>query len=208
MTRVLVLAPHPDDEALGCGGALRLHAQAGDHVAAVWLTSGELGLPVAAEEAHAIREAEARASAGLLGIGTTVFLRLPDWTLGEDVPGAAEALGRVLDDLRPALVYVPHPAEWHPDHAVSLAVLRRAMPAGQQPKILGYEVWSPLTRHDKVVDTTTVHTVKLAAARAHASQHGIYDYARAVEGLGAYRGVMAGRVAYAEVFADLTEETR
>ena len=66
---VLVVAPHPDDESIGCGGTICLHAGRGDRVAAVFLTSGECGLSDMPKlEATRMREREAEEAAGILGI--------------------------------------------------------------------------------------------------------------------------------------------
>src|SRR5687767_8382251 len=64
---VLVIAPHPDDECIGCGGAICRHVQRGDKVHAVFLTSGELGLKeLPREQAWQMREEEARNAAKIL----------------------------------------------------------------------------------------------------------------------------------------------
>jgi len=74
---ILVIAPHPDDETIGCGGALCLHAAKGDRVVVVFLTSGELGLKeLAPAKAWQVRESEAQAAAKHLGITRLEFLRL------------------------------------------------------------------------------------------------------------------------------------
>src|SRR5258708_23054762 len=114
---VLVIAPHPDDAAIGWGGALCLHADRGDRVVAVFLTSGELGLKkLAREAAWEIREAEARRAAKILGLPETIFLRQPDWLLGENAPAAAAALRPILAREPPPLIYLPHPPNSHPHH--------------------------------------------------------------------------------------------
>ena len=205
--KILVIAPHPDDESLGCGGAVSLHVQRRDEVNAVFLTSGELGLKkLSREAAWKIREAEARAACKVLGIQEANFLRLPDWMMGDDVAGAAVKLRTVLQDFRPEMIYLPHPHEWHPDHQAALPVLRAALEnaAFILPKLRGYEVWTPLTEHQHVEDITQVMSRKLRALRKHASQMQEWDYARAIRGLNAYRGVMAGRCDYAEVFQELS----
>src|SRR6185503_4161668 len=123
--KVLVIAPHPDDESIGCGGAVALHASKGDEVSAAFLTSGELGLKqLAREQAWKVREAEARAAAKVLGLGRLSFFRGPDWMIGDDLPGMAAKLSPVLKGLAPELIYLPHPNEWHPDHRASLPILR------------------------------------------------------------------------------------
>src|SRR5258706_2559089 len=94
---VLVIAPHPDDEVIGCGGALCRHADRGDRVSVVFLTSGELGLKrLPREEAWAIREREATAAAAELGIAALDFWHGPDWVLAEHIEETAARLREAL----------------------------------------------------------------------------------------------------------------
>ena len=205
---VLVIAPHPDDEAIGCGGAIRLHVDRGDRVAAVFLTSGELGLAhLPREEAWRVREGEAELAAGTLGVAALTFLRCPDWFLGDDVEAVAPLVRAVLEREAPDRVYLPHAGEWHPDHQAALPILRAALGDGRVagPTVLAYEVWTPLGEHDHVEDITPVMIEKLRAVRCYRSQLGHFRYDRAVRGLNEYRGNLAARCRYAEVFqfADL-----
>jgi len=206
--KVLVIAPHPDDESIGCGGMLLLHVSRGDQVVPVFLTSGELGLRhLPREEAWRIREGEARNAAEILGIASPVFLRRSDWFVGEDVKGAAEGLESVLKKETPDLIYLPHALEWHPDHKAALLVLRAALkncgiPA---PVLRSYEVWTPQTEYDHVEDISSVMPRKIQALAAHKSQmEGEFDYKRAVIGLNQFRGALAGKCAFAEVFQTIT----
>jgi LmbE family N-acetylglucosaminyl deacetylase len=203
---VLVIAPHPDDEAIGCGGAICRHAARGDRVRAVFLTSGEQGLKhLAREQAWRVREAEARTAAAILGIAGLEFLRLADWAARKHLRRAAPRLRALLERDRPELIYLPHPGEWHPDHQAAWPCLRAALRGwrGPAPAVRGYEVWTPLARYDEVEDISRVMPRKLRAVRAHRSQVRGWDYARAVAGLNQYRGVMAARCRYAEVFQTL-----
>ena len=203
---VLVIAPHPDDESIGCGGALRKHVLAGDVVSAVFLTSGELSLKhLPREKAWELREAEARNAAAVLGIAHTTFLRGPDWTLADRSDVLAEQLAPIFKAKSWSLVYLPHPGEWHPDHKASLPILRSvlARSTDSTPTLRGYEIWTPLPEFQHVEDITPVLRVKLRAIRAYQSQLAQFDYTRAAHGLSAYRGALAAHCRYAEVFQHL-----
>jgi LmbE family N-acetylglucosaminyl deacetylase len=199
---VLVVAPHPDDEAIGCGGALCLHAMRGDRVTAVFLTSGELGLKhLPQEEAWRVRESEAEEAALVLGLSRWTFLRCPDWLLGEHIAEAAARVQKVLVDEQPDLLYLPHSGESHPDHQVALPIVRAALCSYRHPSDLFlYEVWTPLSQYDQVKDISAVMERKLAAIRCYGSQLGSYQYERAARGLNEYRGALGGHCPYAEVF--------
>jgi LmbE family N-acetylglucosaminyl deacetylase len=198
---VLVLAPHPDDETIGCGGTLCIHAAKGDHVGVVFLTSGELGLKhLAREEAWKIREAEARSAAKILGVRELTFLRCRDWELNDDLPQALERLGPILERERPHVIYLPHPQEWHPDHKAA-ACIAKELKFGAE--LRAYEVWTPMQEYDDVIDISSVWDRKISALRCHVSQLATWPYERAIQGLNQYRGAMAGRCDFAEVFVSV-----
>lgn len=199
---ILVLAPHPDDEAIGCGGTLRLHADRGDRITAVFLTSGELGLEhLPPEEAQRIRETEAAAAGEILGIARLEFLRLPDWFLGEHLPATATHLGAILRAETPARIYLPHPEDNHPDHRATLPALREALhTTGTEAELFAYEVWTPLTRAEEIEDITMTMRAKLRAIRCYRSQLATFRYDRAARGLAQYRGALHARCPFAEAF--------
>jgi LmbE family N-acetylglucosaminyl deacetylase len=200
---ILVVAPHPDDETIGCGGVLCRHAAMGDRVTVVFLTSGELGLKaLPPEKAWSVREAEAKAAGRILGIARLEFLRLPDWTVGEHLKRGARLLRPILIGEHPEMVYLPHPSDWHPDHRAALPLLRASMRRLRLPRVelRTYEIWTPLGEFDHVEDISRVMPRKLRALRAHRSQLDEFDYERAVSGLNQFRGALAAKCRYAEVF--------
>jgi LmbE family N-acetylglucosaminyl deacetylase len=200
---VLVIAPHPDDEAIGCGGTVRLHAARGDRVFAVFLTSGELGLrSLPREQAWRQRETEAQAAADILGIADLIFLRRADWLVGECVEEIATALRSILCRELPGLIYLPHAEESHPDHKASLPVVLRALQESDYPLpvLRCYEFWTPLAEHDHVEDISETMGCKLRAIRCYRSQLAQIRYDRAVRALNQYRGLTAAKCRFAEVF--------
>jgi LmbE family N-acetylglucosaminyl deacetylase len=204
---ILVIAPHPDDEVIGCGGSLIKYTRRGDRVVAIFLTSGELGLKhLARESAWQIRETEAKKCAKILGIAAIHFLRLPDWTAGDHIKDGGARLVPILKQEQPEIIYLPHPQEWHPDHQAALTILKAARRSGRgfrSPQGRGYEVWTPITRYEHVENITAEFPSKVRALRAYRSQLDGFDYERAVRGLNQFRGALAGRCRFAEVFQQI-----
>jgi len=200
---VLVIAPHPDDESIGCGGTVCKHAKAGDRVLAVYLTSGEVGIKkLPPEQVWTIREKEARAAAKILGLADLAFLRGPDWYVADTTERLTLELTAIFARERPELIYLPHPGEWHPDHKAALSLVRSAVreAAIASPTFRAYEVWTPLSEFDHLEDISSVMPAKLKAVRAHRSQCKHLRYDRAIRGLNEYRGAMTTKYRYAEVF--------
>jgi LmbE family N-acetylglucosaminyl deacetylase len=212
--KVLVVAPHPDDETIGCGGTICLHRQKGDDVGVVFLTSGEACTSLKRQRRatqdpdriRALREAEAKRACQLLSAMPVGFLRLPDLGLTVHIELAASKLRSVIEESAPTLIYLPHPGESHPDHEVTLPIVRAALAAirgSLAPGLRGYEVWSPLPRCDWVEDISDVMACKLRAIRCYESQLRRFRYDWAIRGLNCYRGILGARSRYAEAFIHL-----
>jgi Uncharacterized proteins, LmbE homologs len=198
--RLLVLAPHPDDEVIGCGGLLALHLHEGRTVHVVVATDGTQ----AGDGAQ--REAESRAALALLGDATIEFLSFPDREL-ENAVALAGRLASILRERKPDLVAVPSPLEIHPDHmALSRAFCDLI---ARDPSLFAelavaqvafYEVSAPL-RPNTLVDITPVASTKYAAIEAHASQTAIRDYTSYARGLNAWRAMtLPPHVKFAEAY--------
>ena len=199
---VLVVAPHPDDESIGCGGTIRLHVSAGDRVDVAFLTSGELGLDeLPPDDARVVREREAEVAAEILGLTSITFLRHPDWFLGDVEQAARAELCALAERTVPDRVLHPHVGEWHRDHSAAARItLDMASTVGRELSLAAYEVWTPMSEFDDVEDISAVMGTKLAAVRAYGSQLATFNYDDAVEGLNRFRGALAGHCEYAEVF--------
>ena len=119
MTRVLVVAPHADDESLGCGGTLLKHKERGDSV--VWLLLTCALARHGYSESDEQREAEQirQVSAGF-GFAQSVSLQLPPAQL-DQIPKRelASAIGRVVRETGAECLYLPHPGDVHTDHAAT-----------------------------------------------------------------------------------------
>ena len=199
--RFLLLAPHPDDEVIGCGGLLALHLREGRSVRAVVVTDG------AEAGDAAVREKESRAALALLGNISPEFLRFADRQLAADQERLKLRLHEILGEFKPDLIAVPSPVEIHPDH---LALARAFCELVQNDdslfaelavaRVAFYEVSAPL-RPNALVDITDVADAKYAAIAAHASQLQLRDYISYSRGLNAYRAMtLAPHVRHAEAY--------
>ena len=185
--RLLVLAPHPDDEVIGCGGLVAQHLRERREVRVVVATDGAQAGDAAA------REEESRRGLAILGEDVPVeFLRAPDRALDDSI---APRLREILLEFRPDLILVPAPIEIHPDH---LALARVFCELVQRDELLFadlavtrvafYEIGQPL-RPNALVDISDVADAKYAAIAEHRSQLAFRDYVAYARGLNAYRAM-------------------
>jgi len=219
MNRIMVFAPHPDDDILGCGGSIAKHAAQGHQVITVFMTSGEAGsLSYSRDELGRLRENEARQAAALLGVKDTVFLGNPDGFLEFNRDNLISIM-TLLRSQKPDAVYLPHHLDGNEDHRVTnklvLDACRRAGgpwfpecpgdPWGVKT-ILAYEIWTPLQEVSYIEDITPYMELKLDALRLHASQLKDIQYDEAISGLNRYRGIMSGQGRYGECFQVIKAE--
>lgn len=198
--RLLVLAPHPDDEVIGCGGLVAQHLRETRIVRIVVATDG-----AEANAGAADREEETRRGVSRLGEGAVIeFLRFPDRRLDDAV---APRIREILLDFRPDLIAVPSPIEIHPDH---MALARAFIDLVQRDETLFadlavarvafYEVSQPI-RPNALVDITDVATAKFEAIAEHRSQTALRDYGAFARGLNAYRAMtLAPETRFAEAY--------
>ena len=127
---ILVVAPHPDDDLIGCGGSMIRHLRNGHPLTVTYMTSGEAGnLRHTKEDLTEIREREARQAAKILGIKELIFLRNADGYLQYNQDNLVTLIN-LIRQKKPEIIYIPHQQDKHGDHrttyALAVEALRRA----------------------------------------------------------------------------------
>lgn len=186
----VVVAPHPDDETLGCGGAIALLQQRAIPVHILVISDGTQSHPHSqlypAAKLRALREAETCAAAQKLGLSTAAvtFLRWPDTAVPHpghsDFPAAVDDCRHSLLRHSPTIVFVPWQQDQHCDHQATWKIVQCALSdVARPPRQLVYSIWGsraaglpalPPGESGWRLDIHSVEGLKRAAAMAHQSQ--------------------------------------
>jgi LmbE family N-acetylglucosaminyl deacetylase len=191
MSKILVIAPHPDDEVLGCGGTILKHARAGNDVYLCVATKAYT--PDWTEDFISNRKREIEKSNEILGIKKTYFLDFPtaklDTISGKDIN---EAIGRVIKEVGPETIYIPHSGDLHSDHKIifhSSLIAARPVYNESVKKILSYEALSETDwaapenafNPNIYVDISEMVDDKVRAMQAYQSEVKNYPHSRSLE---------------------------
>lgn len=148
----LVIAPHPDDESLGCGGTIALLRERGFAVHVLFVSDGTMSHPNSqtypADRLRQLRESEAVEALRILNVPpeNAQFMRQKDTQVATpDGPAFADAVAfirNVLIEVNPTTVFVPWRRDPHPDHRASWQQLNAAMQQlATPPRVLEYLIW-------------------------------------------------------------------
>jgi len=212
--RILVIAPHPDDEILGAGGTIAKYRQSGDEVY-ILTVAGHLP-PLYTKEAYQQTVQEAKIAHQIIGATQSIFLDLPATTLGLMPTHELNAkIFKTVAEVHPNTVLIPYP-DRHVDHRIifeSAMVATRPVGIGRDIELTAaYETLSethwnaahiePNFTPNWTIDITDYIDAKRKALSAYESQIPPFPGPRSLEAIDAlamFRGTQAG-FAYGEAF--------
>ena len=219
MAEILVIAAHPDDEVLGCGGVIARHARAGDKVRVVIMAEGVTSRTGATAQAEGLQKLRTAANKANRILGTTelVMEGLPDNRLDSlDRLAVIQLVEAHIERWQPSVVYTHHVGDVNVDHQVvhhAVVTACRPQPGCPVGRLLFFEVassteWQPpgsgaSFQPNWFVDITATLDTKLAALEAYRTEMREWPHPRslrAVEHMARWRGTSVG-VPAAEAFS-------
>lgn len=204
---VLVVAAHPDDEVLGCGGTMARHVANGDDVHVLIMADGVTSRPNCGDIAK--RKSAAIESAKLLCVNPPIQLSLPDNQM-DSIPilDIIKMVENVMEKVKPSLVYTHHSGDLNVDHNITnRAVMTscRPIPGSSVHSIYCFEILSSTDWGDPetfncfnpvhFVDITQFMKIKLLALECYADEMRAFPHARSIEAVKALsklRGAQSG----------------
>lgn len=211
---ILVIAPHPDDEVLGCGGTLLRHRQTGDSIHIVFITSMQEAHGFSRERIQS-RAAEIECIQGRLNASINK-LEYPTATLTDsDTVTLIPELSSLFQSISPEVVYLPNRSDAHSDHGVSFNAAYACTKVFRNPSIKSIMMYETVSETDfspalhenffvpnYLVDISSFMEQKIELMKVYASELAQHPFPRsiaALKALGTLRGSAAG-VEYAEAF--------
>ncbi|MDQ2746498.1 MAG: PIG-L family deacetylase [Acidobacteriota bacterium] len=190
--KTIIFAPHPDDESLGCGGAIALLRRFDLPVRVITMSDGTLSHPNSvkfpADKLRDLRETEMKNALEILGVAAhkITFLRYRDRSvpnkIAPDFASATATIKSILAFEKPRTILVPWRRDPHPDHRATWEIVRAAAESfGREMRIIEYPIWlwelaeeKDLPSEKEVgawrLDIREVVGQKQSAINAHASQ--------------------------------------
>lgn len=221
MSNILVVAPHPDDETLGCGGAILRHVARGDSVHWCIVTAmtsaagyAEDRIVARAETIETVAKHFGFASVHQLGFPAAELDQLPR---AEVVAGLSDAVSKVT----PERIYLPHPADTHSDHRVSFeaaASCTKWFRYSSIKQVLAYETLSETGfgidpsmdafRANHYIDISDHLDGKIAATSLYGDEFAPHPFPRSADGVRALATLRGGESGYHAAEAFMLLRTR
>ncbi len=197
--RVLVIAPHFDDEVIGCAGTICKFREQITRLAIVHLT-----------DATNERKKEYAEVQKILTPDQSYSLSLRDGFLLQNYEEGVTNLTNIIQRERPTLIFVPHSHDQHPDHKaaniIGIDAISKSRYSNQNnvhyvaKTIFEYEVWFPIKSPSVTIDITEFFETKKKLVSMYESQLTEFPYHKYIEYLNGWRGLLFNKDGFAEVF--------
>lgn len=193
MNKVLVIAPHPDDETLGCGGTLLRHKSEGDIIYWCIVTDMKESYGFTKDKVEK-RQNEIKKVSGMYGFEDVFNLSFrPMGLTSSSIPALIKAFGDIISKIKPNILYIPHYNDPHSDHRIVFDALRPYFKSFRYPfikKILMMEIPSE-TDHQFIssfqpnvfVDISNFIDDKIEIMKVYESEVGEHPFPRSVESI-------------------------
>jgi len=197
--RALILAPHPDDETLGCGGTIALYS--GKIVFTVIALSNGEAINLPEGNKADLRKKELRDAMEILGVRDIIFLNIPDGKFKEHRDEIKKKISEIFLLKEPQIVFSPSPLDLHPDHRETAMGCIELVEKFPSTKIAFYEIYNPIRFNTLIDISKVVETKKEALTKYHYSMLKKEDiFISSVLSLNRFRSLFTLKNSYYEAF--------
>lgn len=194
MKKILVISAHPDDESLGLGATLALHAKNGDEVFVLIFTDGESSRGKK-ENQITKREEQSKRACKILGIKKVKFLRYLDQNLESiSLVEIANEIEDVIKNWSPSIIYTHYWGDMNQDHRrlfEATKIATRPIPNSSIKRVLCYETpssteWGKNTEAfnpNHFVNISSTLKIKLKAIKQYKNEIKKFPHPRSIEGI-------------------------